>query len=1159
MATVTANIYKNLSTVDCNPVSFYLLGNQFTTEETPIIFNNGFRLNTHACLSGCLSFKSNKKTSMFLTNLTKAQYIMTDNEKPKDIGFLTEIDSPLVEEDIIKSPLADEKLKVLKLEPVGNDFKWIVSETDKINQKDVYNFYFQPDNSVVIQSEDTQYLLTCLPQFNIDGSQKDESTLLFKPRIYPTLSSASLYVDAQRFDYALGENSITLYQINDVVGTIRFTFADLKDQSTNSSIVSSVGYLTSSSKFPKEASINFVSYDEAEPLKSDIKNSFLVKYEINPISDLSGLKIDLETANKEYSQNYLGIFPYQYFLQTDKGVSYPLLMHGLKNYQTPEYNYSFGQEYIQGQKGVRRVYENIYTGTNQDNGLDHAYLGFKSNTLQILFQPDIETPFFFTPSLDPENNRVSLSECGLIEDGAIAGEVPLGADRIFIKLQDYQELIPGLPQPQSIQRFSNNWLCSWLSGNTDGEKIWMDRYYNPAYYTMDQALSAKVMVYNDRFDPSLNYTFDSPSNMYLEPGVLYRFYHQGKKGRMNFVSYLSSSEILEIKNWNTSPLTDQSPLSGKGILYFNNPENLKGDHMVLDGTNHILFPATTRLLEPSQMTVAMWLKVDDWRDITGTQIFGNYYDSGFGFINDSSLTTPIITLIDNDKNKVYNLNYRFSNIAEYSLPENLIGDGKIIQRLSDFSYWIFDTRNVSGVKYDVNNDILIETKNVETAFTNLKLLSKIDQIEIDGKENLYIYDNTTKRYVVLNTYGEFVMLGTVSNETNRIEIDLNNNLISCFGEYSVIDNDNNIWEIVGGNLYKNKLIFGNIGRVQDMIFDAKNYLWILNGQDTVSKIDIRNNEVVFSYRVGLKATLPEDPCFDYNKKTRFIDFIRVPKDQNTNTCNPSVNDTEDRLVLVDLNYNNPTIYTMNESGEVVTKLNLIALTKNSNLKMLAFGGFTGYQYLRKFTTIKKQLSWKIKIANPNRQNSKLLILPYDITNLSSGWHHFSLTFDSVNGVARAYIDSILAHEEKFEDQVNQIFYDYRTSLLFGCQTIKNTTLNDVIQIDDGYKFKGRVADLRVYSTPLTRGEIEQIYFSSDFLGNDIPLLWNMRVGERNYIEQIKHWFKYQLPGSKSKYYNLNIHNLNVPNEVKILIENGIKNNLKKIAPAHTSLYKINWV
>jgi hypothetical protein len=72
------------------------------------------------------------------------------------------------------------------------------------------------------------------------------------------------------------------------------------------------------------------------------------------------------------------------------------------------------------------------------------------------------------------------------------------------------------------------------------------------------------------------------------------------------------------------------------------------------------------------------------------------------------------------------------------------------------------------------------------------------------------------------------------------------------------------------------------------------------------------------------------------------------------------------------------------------------------------------------------------------------------------------------------------------------------------------------------------------------------------------MIWNMPIGKRSYVEDIKSWFKMQMPGSKSKYYNINIHNLNVSDEVKSIIEQAIKTNLTKIAPTNASLYKINW-
>jgi len=1139
------SFYSNISALNCNPVSFSVQGNQFAILENPVIFTNGIRVNMNEALKDCIAFNLNNKTGLFLTDLNVASNFLIDSYIPKDIGLLTEINSPIVGLPSLKSPLADENYQIIKLKPVDNLYQMVTSVVKEFNEKDVFKFIFQPDNSVVVEQVETKYLLTSYAE------GFDNAAIFFRPRIYPPLSSNQIYIDSQRFDYSLGKNTISLFQIRDDFLIPRFQNVVLK-LNTGVYGISSLAYLTSSSFFPPEASLNFVSYQEKPELNSDIKDSFLVKYQVNPLNDQNTLTIDLSTANSPYSQNYLGIFPFEYAVQNEDGVKYPLAIHGLKNYQTPEYNYSFGLEYINGRNGIRRKYDNIFTGTNQNKGTDNVYLSYTSDTLEYNFKPDEETAFHFGPT----SKRVALSASGLIEDGAIAGEIPFTSDRIYIKLQDYSEKIPDSLQPPSIKRYSNTWLCSWLSGSMVGDKIWMDRYYNPAYYTIDQALSTKVIQYNDRVDPSLNYTFDIPSEMILEPSVLYRYFHVGRKNRLSFINHLSTNSILQITNWNSSPLKDESPLNGEGILYSNKSENLKGEYLELDGSNHVLFPATTKLLANSKLTVSLFINVNNWQRVDGNQIFGNYSNSGFGLINESSLTTPIITLIDNNKNQIYNLNYKFSILDGLNLNDKKLTGNKIIQRLSDYSYWVFDSDDISGIKYDVNNQILLKTKNNIETTSNLSILTTISQIEIDSNENLYIYDNNTKKYVILNTYGEYITGATLDKNINRIEIDLNNNVISCFANYSVIDNQNNLWEVIGGNLYKNKSIFGNIGYVQEMLVDADNYLWILNGQDNITKIDTTNQNIIFTRRIGKNSSLPVDPCFDYVKKSRFMNFIRVPKDSNTDPCNTSDSFTEDRLIIIDLNDNN--IYTLNRNGDVLTKLSIIGLTNNTDVNFLSYGDFTGYTYLRKFATINKKFSWKLKIANPNGKNGKLLILPIEVSSLASGWHNFTLSFDSVAGKAISYLDSVKISEEIFDPNIYQLYYDYRTSLLLGCQSIKNTTINDIISIDDGYKFIGRVAELRVFDKSLSQGEIEQLYFSSIYAADDRTLLWNMSVGERSYIEQIKHWYKMQLPTSKSKYYNLNIHNLNVPDNVKIVIEESIKNNLKKIAPANTSLYKINW-
>jgi hypothetical protein len=651
----------------------------------------------------------------------------------------------------------------------------------------------------------------------------------------------------------------------------------------------------------------------------------------------------------------------------------------------------------------------------------------------------------------------------------------------------------------------------------------------------------------------------------LEPGALYKYIHIGQNNRKTFLNYFSSNSILQITNWSSDKLKYDYE-DAYGIVYFNtNNDNYQVDYLKLDGTNHVLFPATTKLLEQYKLTVSLWINVKDWSYIEGSQIFGNYYNSGYGLINESSVTTPIITLVDKQNNKFFNLNYKFSILnaisanAFYSKTNllNISPQNECIQRLNDFNYWVFDKKNKTGIKFDIDNNSTVKVNFTSDDLSyNINQLKEITQIEVDGKENIYFYDNTIKKCVSFNTYGVYLSTYNFNNITNRVEIDLNGNLIGLYGTHSVIDNYNNAWEIVGGNLYKNKKIFGNIGIVEQLTCDAENNIWILHDQDSITKIDTVTNKVVSGFPKRISKSSLIDPCYDYTVRRRYLNFIRAPRDFNSDLCETTSKTTEDRLVLLDKIDNQ--IYVLNQSGDLIIKLNLLSLSKESS-SIVADGDCTGYSFLRKFSSVNKNLSWKIKIADPNGKNQQLLILPIQVDNLSEGWHNFSFVFDSDLGYATSYIDTLSTYKITFEPKRYQIFYNYRTSLLIGAESVKNTILNDIIDINNGYKFVGEIAELRVYNKTLTNGEIEQIYYSSPLAAEDRDLIWNINTGERSYVEEIAHWFKLQLPGSKSKYYNINIHNFPVTDEIKIIIENSIRENIYKISPAQTELYKINWI
>jgi hypothetical protein len=266
------------------------------------------------------------------------------------------------------------------------------------------------------------------------------------------------------------------------------------------------------------------------------------------------------------------------------------------------------------------------------------------------------------------------------------------------------------------------------------------------------------------------------------------------------------------------------------------------------------------------------------------------------------------------------------------------------------------------------------------------------------------------------------------------------------------------------------------------------------------------------------------------------------------------------MVMVDLIDNQA--YIINQMGQLVSKINLeILLNPGETAKFKTGGDFTGYQNIRKFQRPNETtFSWKFQTIPPSTTNSlsaSTHTLSANVSRLSKGWHNFTFTFDSFNGLAKYYIDSVEVGLVSFP-RYNEIFYDYRTSLILGAKTIKNTILNNLLDLSEGYRFIGSVGDLKMYNIALDHGDVEQLYYSSPFAPKIRSLKWNMPVGYRNYVEEITEWFQFQMPTNKSKYYNINIHNLNVDNNIKNNIELAISKIIGKLSPAYTVLNKINW-
>jgi hypothetical protein len=1132
-------IFNTASSFYWYPTRFISSGNQTESTYFKYSFDNGMIFNGHSFLYQGMDYAYNNKTALFLTDVLSAGELFSNTSAPRVNYDLTQIVSPLSEETGMTLTLSSFLL--------GSQTVNCLSKTNRNTISDVDSLKLVVDdtnpNYIFIQNLD-DYVLQC------DGEGLKKT--FFAPKKRP-------YADNQRFEFFLSDEGQISFFLAGSNTTLALSLID--NLVCLKKITAPFNF-----KIPNNITFNLVSYSKIDIDYNSVVNSRIVEYNNSPIDPIDSLNKDENIFNKPYFQNYLVMFAGESPSIVDEQAVYKTDFLGLKNYQTSEYEYTDATTYVNENKYIRRLYWQIHTGTNQENGYDHIYLGYTSNTDKFTIQPDRETSFQYPPAAQ----RVPLSSSNLIQNGAIAAEHPLTSDRIYVLSQNYNNTIPFNIQPPSLLRETGTWLCSWLK-QTGNEKIWMDRYYNAAYYSLDKALSAESMSFNHRIDLSKPYVFDVPSTIVMEPGVHYKYFRQGRKSASDFLEYLDfsgennlGSKILHINNWSTSPLLDSSPYSNNGLL-INRVANRR-DYFEFNGSNHIVFPAKSQLQETQKLTVSMWLNPSDWKNINGWQILGNYYNGGWGLVNNAGQISPLLTICESKQNRSYTINYR-SGLSD-SFDLSVFGDYQFdyVFRLQDFNYWLIDSKKLKMIKIDLNGKLILDAKDEIS-----KRTEKIDQIVLDKNENFYFLNKEKNFVLKLNSYGKFV--STINFVvTDRIDINKDNKLVYCDGSCSVIDNFNNLWEIIGENLYVssnydvntkyyiNKNIKGYVGKCQNITCDSDNNIWILTWDNFLIKFNTSNE--VFEINKALFNDYI-DPCNLPKTEYATVCVLRTPAEEYNRDCKQLQKEMYDIIMIVDVLHFK--LYKFQTNGTLISRTDLRAYIQdeenrfNTDWVFCNKGDLTGYEYVRKFNNaFSKEVSWKFKIADPLKEKSSLLSLNYNVSALPPGWHNFVFTFDTLNGVANYYIDSIKVSSAAFTKN-HLLTYDYASPILAGATTIKNTSLNDVISIEDGYKYKGKMAELRVYNKALNKHEVEQIYFSSPYSVGRQALGWNINIGEKNYIERIEHLFKYQMPGSKSNYFDINIHNFNVNVALKKIIEKAVRNNIQNIIPSNTYLNKINWL
>lgn len=395
-----------------------------------------------------------------------------------------------------------------------------------------------------------------------------------------------------------------------------------------------------------------------------------VSYQQDFLTNTQNINIDRSSQN--VNSNLL--LTSQYLSIT--GTSLDTNALSLKNTNTPE-NFQSRNNPFQSSKSQflsetdsnLRDYKNLFTGSNQLLGDDNISLSYEAYTTDIILKADTVTYFHVPQSIYPFK-QLNISNSGLIEAGAIAGDHPVKSDKIFKKLANAKYTSPF---GSVTDETNGTFLCSWLSGssNITMPPMWVDRYYNPSKTTFISALttqqSLQAVTYSTVFDgfvdavgniPNTDEVFDVPSDLVFEPGCYYAYHHYGlsdvKKYLDIFTPFLVEQDFQNYYNINgADAYSGQAP----------------GDEYSFTGNTYAITNSLTGIQESNQFTLSFDMYNSDWNTPFGNQIIGNLLNDGFGIFNENIITP---TLFINTASGVDVLNTDFVKLDSVSYPASPI-------------------------------------------------------------------------------------------------------------------------------------------------------------------------------------------------------------------------------------------------------------------------------------------------------------------------------------------------------------------------------------------------------------------------------------------------------------------------------------------------------
>jgi len=870
--------------------------------------------------------------------------------------------------------------------------------------------------------------------------------------------------------------------------------------------------------------------------------------------NLDTVDLNTTTVTEHISNNYF-LFSNNYnFLHRNEEnkLKAHLDIFPLKNQATLHEYYAENNHFNAEPGYLNRIYEKINAGTHQQGGYDKINLSYNIGTYDLEFKPNKLT-YFTTPNSIAPYTKLNIADSKIENLGAVPGDNPLMSDKVFKRREKVKN-----------NSYSDNtdpvYLCSWLSGSSDGTTKWVDRYYNPLVSNFVTALTGtsyyKVVT---AAGAQTTETFDVSSSLTFEPNNDYIYYHVGHQDYENlFIAYskYNVGKDIEYINYKGVPIT---------VNKVNND-----DELILNGENF----GRLKTDVTGDFSVGFWLHNNDYTQPLGYQIFGNYFEEGFGIFN-TDLVTPNIILptanpLTGHLNRLLFLNNDFEVYDEVLVLEgNEPVTIKGIARKDNFSeFYVLGANNIIYV-YNSNNNLISkieDLKNSNAVIEDLEVGEEAVHVLFNPAHNKKRFTYNFKNNVVRPKNTNFTTV--LSSETKGIRgkiLDVNNEITvyevddyNGFGNEIALDKNNTPYIIKqdfpnNKSIIKNYLQKGLRSDQNEKVISGLDKDSVINGvlvDDIEQLIVLHDNNIISILDTDRKLIRTRQFCNLDNAikiHTSYIDIICDFEEGVYKKYILLIQEFNDGFRLTKLNNNLKIISSKKFYGEDLLDLKL---TKS----------VTSYSYLKKTGAEKNRFKIFLK-TKPKFSSSGVIprdktTLSFDVKDLTPGYNHFFVNVSVRHGYMELFVNGRKAGRQIF--RAGKYVHDNilgTGSYLGAVSTPFYLTLaNRLLQPTKYFINNAKIKGFKLYNKTMSYYDI-QAHLKYHYPEKNV--IWSYPIGQRTYVETIDKLTKFNYPEKISNKYRVEIKNTGIEdNKLKEKIKERVTLELKKITPYYDELENI---